>query len=589
MANNSITLTASMRNNLLSLQNTQKLFDMTQERLSTGKKVNSALDNATSYFTSQSLSKRADALTGLMDSMGQAVQTLKAADESLQALQTFVDQAKSLVNSALDTANAKAYITGNVNLGLSTDLATIGGITATDTFVIRKGDGNSLVSTSTFTGDQAVPGGATDDAMRLRLQDKDGNFQEVTVKLVAATDTINSVMNQIRDGFGMDAQGNAKVTVGLVEGKLTIKANDPNMSLIALDGTGADATTLASDLGLDTGTTITTGPSTITAAAKFDTNVVATAAVSATAGTYTFSVGGTAYNVEVAAGDSLATLAKNINSRFGDFVTASVSDKTLNLLATDPNHEVVSAANATVFTALAAGTNVTRTVASTLDVMDSINAIDGLQASLTDSGKLQVTAADGSNIVITDTAGNAASALGIQGVATNGTEVRATYAAQFDTVLNQINEMVRNDDTSYKGVNLLNGNDLSVNFNEARTSKLDILGQVMDTKNLGVRTARNEWTENADIQRALEQVDGATAKIEAFSSELAQNLSIVQTRQDFTENMVNVLQTGSDQLVLADMNEEAANMLALQVRQQLATNALSMSSQSAQSVLSLFR
>ena len=73
-----ISLTASMRSNLLSLQNTQSLMDMTQERLSTGKKVNSAIDNPSSYYTAQSLTNRADDLSALLDSMGQAIQTIKA-------------------------------------------------------------------------------------------------------------------------------------------------------------------------------------------------------------------------------------------------------------------------------------------------------------------------------------------------------------------------------------------------------------------------------------------------------------------------------------------------------------------------------
>ena len=74
-----ISLTASMRSNLLSLQQTQSLMDTTQERLSTGKKVNSAIDNPSSYYTAQSLTNRASDLSSLLDSMGQAVQTIQAA------------------------------------------------------------------------------------------------------------------------------------------------------------------------------------------------------------------------------------------------------------------------------------------------------------------------------------------------------------------------------------------------------------------------------------------------------------------------------------------------------------------------------
>ena len=101
-----ISLTASMRSNLLSLQNTQSLMDMTQERLSTGKKVNSAIDNPSSYYTAQSLNNRASDLGALLDSMGQAVQTIKAADEAIQSITKFAEQAKAVASSALDSSDA---------------------------------------------------------------------------------------------------------------------------------------------------------------------------------------------------------------------------------------------------------------------------------------------------------------------------------------------------------------------------------------------------------------------------------------------------------------------------------------------------
>ena len=99
-----ISLTASMRSNLLSLQNTQSLMDITQERLSTGKKVNSALDNPSSYYTAQSLTNRANDLSSLLDSMGQGISTIKAADEAITSITEFVEQAKAIANQAKDTS-----------------------------------------------------------------------------------------------------------------------------------------------------------------------------------------------------------------------------------------------------------------------------------------------------------------------------------------------------------------------------------------------------------------------------------------------------------------------------------------------------
>jgi len=79
----SITLSAGVRQNLLSLQSTASLMGLTQNRLATGKKVNSALDNPTNFFTSQSLGNRASDLNSLLDSIGQAQKNLEAADKGL--------------------------------------------------------------------------------------------------------------------------------------------------------------------------------------------------------------------------------------------------------------------------------------------------------------------------------------------------------------------------------------------------------------------------------------------------------------------------------------------------------------------------
>ena len=103
-----ISLTASMRTNLLSLQNTQSLMDQTQERLSTGKKVNSAIDNPSSYYTARSLNNRAGDLNALLDSMGQGIQTIKAANEGIESITDFGEQAKALINTARDTSTSRS-------------------------------------------------------------------------------------------------------------------------------------------------------------------------------------------------------------------------------------------------------------------------------------------------------------------------------------------------------------------------------------------------------------------------------------------------------------------------------------------------
>lgn len=112
-----VTLTAALRSNLLSLQNTQKNLDQTQLRLATGKKVNSALDNPNAFFASQSLTNRANDLSRLQDGIGQAIQTLKAADEGIQSITSFLEQLQATAQEALDQANASG--------GAPTDQATL--------------------------------------------------------------------------------------------------------------------------------------------------------------------------------------------------------------------------------------------------------------------------------------------------------------------------------------------------------------------------------------------------------------------------------------------------------------------------------
>jgi flagellin len=106
---------------------------------------------------------------------------------------------------------------------------------------------------------------------------------------------------------------------------------------------------------------------------------------------------------------------------------------------------------------------------------------------------------------------------------------------------------------------------------------------------LGLTTqAGDDFQTNAGVNAAIAELDAATATLRAQAASFGSNLSIVQARQDFTKNMINVLQIGADQLVLADSNEEGANMLALNTRQQLSTVALSLAAQADQNVLRLF-
>src|SRR5216684_1348787 len=115
-----IVLSASVRQNLLSLQSTADLLATTQNRLATGNKVNSALDNPTNFFTAQGLNNRASDISNLLDSIGNGVQVLQAANTGITSLQKLVDTAKSIANQVLQAPTgytAKSTVTSAAALG----------------------------------------------------------------------------------------------------------------------------------------------------------------------------------------------------------------------------------------------------------------------------------------------------------------------------------------------------------------------------------------------------------------------------------------------------------------------------------------
>ena len=165
---------------------------------------------------------------------------------------------------------------------------------------------------------------------------------------------------------------------------------------------------------------------------------------------------------------------------------------------------------------------------------------------------------------------------------------RASLQNDFDNLLTQIDGLAK--DASYNGVNLIYGDNLKVVFNENGTSLLTLQGVKFNSAGLGLSAPpANTFQDNASIDTVISGLNNALSTLRAQASKFGSNLTTVQTRQDFTKNLINTLQTGADNLVLADSNEEGANMLALQTRQQLSTTALSLSAQSDQAVLRLFQ
>ncbi|MBY0532786.1 MAG: hypothetical protein K2P86_12530 [Xanthobacteraceae bacterium] len=378
---NDVTLSNGVRSNLLSLQQTAEMMSKVQERLSTGKKVNSALDNPVNFFTAAGLNARAGDLGTLLDSIGNGVQTIAAADKGITAITKLVESAKSTVKQAIIA-------------------------------------GSDVTYADTITG-----GAIANDAAVAALTG--------TLTIQVGSGTVNTI----------------DLSVETTLASLTATLGGLNL------GAGITAT-----LGVGNAITITsTSPETIT-------------------------IGGT----------GLA----------GVGLTAGVNT---------PTPTVV-------------------TVNST----------------------------------------------------------RASLQSDFNELLNQITQLAR--DASFNGVNLLNSDDLTVTFNEDGSSSLVIDGVDFTALGLGLTTVTgNGFQVQANVQATLAQLDAATATLRTQASAFGSNLSIVQARQDFTKNLINVLEIGADNLVLADTNEEGANLLALQTRQSLSTTSLSMAAQADQNVLRLFQ
>jgi len=193
----------------------------------------------------------------------------------------------------------------------------------------------------------------------------------------------------------------------------------------------------------------------------------------------------------------------------------------------------------------------------------------------------------------------------VQSAKTATTAGRDTLMAQFNTLRSQLNSAV--GDSNYKGTNLLENNTLTVTFNETSTSTLSIKGfsavagsrtsfnATTISGGLGISTAGStgaySWggaTFNQILSTHATQLSNALVTLQTQSQNLAANLSVVTVRQQFASNTINTLNAGADALTLADPNQEGANMLALQTRQQLGIVSLQLASQAQQSILRLF-
>ena len=298
--------------------------------------------------------------------------------------------------------------------------------------------------------------------------------------------------------------------------------------------------------------------------------------------------------------DSISSLTNLVNSGLSTARNALASTGTtarttgsVSGLTGASSFAVVAARTITVNDGATTATITSAGAVTVQQILDGVNNTAGLKvrASLTADGKIQLEATTANAITIGGTA-TAPELLQFgltAGVTAAGTlnTTRSGFATQFDSIRSQIDQLAT--DANFNGTNLLNGGSLRVNFNEKSTSSLSVAGVTDTSAGLGIVASFGTFQTDKDINDALTNLSNSLATLRTQASLFASNTDIVTTRQDFTKALISALNAASDSLTAADTNEEGANLLALQTRQQLSSTALSLATQSDQSVLRLFR
>ena len=601
---NNISLTASMRSNLLSLQNISRQVSSTQNKLATGNKVNSAIDNPSSYYTARSLNNRANDLDALLDSMGQAVSTIKAATTALETGATFLEQAAAVATSALETNT----------------------IPAKSFFEEKVGDNGAVVSTAQELKDAIAAGKET-----IVVYGKIDYFENENLQL---QNNQKLVGTEYYTGYTGKEKFSA---LNFVNTNSTAKS-----AIIAADNTLISDLAIKYDNASKSGNWGAIDASTaLTELYNLDINVDALATPNNVRGGIYIGAGmteiGGHINVEVT-GESISGILVTINNYDIDSVNLEIlSGARVNInVNSNSGYGIYGCENSNTTVNSQAVLNIknaakTRAIHlyknSVLNVRGQINSDTGIGSLNNSNNKINIYSSGGlaiygeAKVFVFGDAYIQKGALLIDGenqksytvvmsankamsvYKENITSVlavteqdavieeswwiwpeKATDKSQYGNILEQYDSIIK--DSTYKGVNLLKDEKLNVRFNENGSADLNVNGKDMSSNSLGLSTV--EWSNQGDIAQSLQEIASALKSIRAFTAELGNNYSIITNRQEFTENLINILTEGADKLTLADMNEESANMLSLQTRQQLAINSLSLASQASQTVLKLF-
>ena len=571
MSMSGIVLSASVRQNLLSLQSTAALLATTQNDLATGNKVNSALDNPTNFFTSQSLNNRASDIGNLLDSIGNGVQVLQAANTGLTSLESLIQSAQSVATQALQsTVGYSAKSSFSVSLG--------SGATAANLF------GGSTFNAATFTGVTALNTAATPVAVTTATSLTAAASSDAINATIVAGDTLTVDGHLITFASGTPPTTSTVVAdSGVVASNTNVTTDGNGDSTIYLHAGAANIGDLLTAIDLATGVktaAISGGAATIT--------TVGTAAT-VTSGQLVISTGTTA-DLSISSSNSHLLGALGLGNGLATTSLARTAASGSSL-ATGTTLDIAAVGTGTA-TSITFGTSTGQI--SNLNDLNSALAANNLQATLDASGNLtiqtnndnasqQIGALTGSSGIFS---GRTASAP-VADPAAQAT--RAGLVSQYNNILSQITTTAQ--DSSFNGINLLNGDTLKLVFNEIGTSTLSITGSDFNAAGLGLANLKvgTDFIDNAATNKVLSSLNNASSLLRSEASTLGSNLSVVQIRQDFNKNLINVLQTGASNLTLADPNEEAANSQALSTRQSIAVSALALANQSQQSVLQLLR
>ncbi|MEA2974989.1 MAG: flagellin [Alphaproteobacteria bacterium] len=367
--------------------------------------------------------------------------------------------------------------------------------------------------------------------------------------LQSTSDQINNTQNRLATGKKVNSALDNATNFFL---SASFRSSANNLSAL-LDGISNASRTLdAANAGITALTTLVNSASAtvsqLQAAATTATTAIVTGSVSNLTGASTFAT---------TAAKTIQFTDGTVTSTFTTVGTSTTVQQVIDSVNNTANLKIKAELSSTGQILLEAqGTNV-------IGVGGSILASELINAGLTGGGG-----------VFTNTAGGTLNA------------TRTTFAAQYDTIRAQIDALAA--DSGYNGVSLLNNQSLKTVLNEKATTSLTLTGVTDTAAGLGI-TASGGFQTNVDITNAVTNIANALSALKNQASTFASSVSIIQSRTDFTKSQINTLNTGADGLVLADGNQEGANLLALQTRQQLSSTTLSLATQADQSVLRLFR